>query len=60
MPAPTRMHADEIDVDEALVHRLLAAQFPHLADRPLTIVEPWGTDNALWRLGDDLMEPDSG
>lgn len=55
MPAPTRMHADEVDVDEALVHRLLAAQFPHLADRPLTIVEPWGTDNALWRLGDDLV-----
>jgi aminoglycoside phosphotransferase (APT) family kinase protein len=55
MPAPLRMHADEVDVDEALVHRLLAAQFPHLADRPLTIVEPWGTDNALWRLGDDLV-----
>ena len=22
---------------------------------PLTIVEPWGTDNAIWRLGDDLV-----
>lgn len=22
--------------------------------RPLTMVEPWGTDNAIWRLGDDL------
>lgn len=49
------MHDDEVDVDEALVRRLLAAQLPDLADRPLTVVEPWGTDNALWRLGDDLI-----
>ena len=52
---PMRMHDDEVEVDEALVHRLLAAQLPDLADRPLTVVEPWGTDNALWRLGDDLI-----
>lgn len=49
------MHADEVEVDEAVVRRLLAAQMPHLADRALTIVEPWGTDNAIWRLGDDLV-----
>ena len=51
----TRMHDDEVEVDEALVRRLLAAQMPDLADRPLTKVEPWGTDNAIWRLGDDLV-----
>ena len=50
-----RMHVDEVDVDEALVRRLLASQLPHLADRPLAVVEPWGTDNAIWRLGDDLV-----
>jgi aminoglycoside phosphotransferase (APT) family kinase protein len=50
-----RMHDEEVDVDDALVRRLLAAQMPHLADRSLTIVEPWGTDNAIWRLGDDLV-----
>jgi aminoglycoside phosphotransferase (APT) family kinase protein len=50
-----RMHEDEIDVDEALVRRLLATQLPDLADLPLTMVEPWGTDNAIWRLGDDLV-----
>jgi aminoglycoside phosphotransferase (APT) family kinase protein len=50
-----RMHRDEIEVDAALVQRLLAAQMPHLSDRPLTVVEPWGTDNAIWRLGDDLV-----
>jgi aminoglycoside phosphotransferase (APT) family kinase protein len=49
------MHAEEVEIDAALVQRLLAAQFPALADRPLTIVEPWGTDNAIWRLGEDLL-----
>ena len=50
-----RMHSDEVEVDEALVHRLLAAQLPALADLPLNPVEPWGTDNAIWRLGGDLV-----
>lgn len=52
---PVRMHDDEIPVDEALVHRLLVDQLPELADLPLRIVEPWGTDNAIWRLGEDLV-----
>ncbi|MGI9597899.1 MAG: phosphotransferase, partial [Acidimicrobiales bacterium] len=52
---PTRMHDHEVEVDEVLVGRLLAAQMPDIAGRPLTIVEPWGTDNAIWRLGDDLV-----
>ena len=50
-----RMHENETLVDEALVRRLIAAQMPHLADRPIWRVEPWGTDNAIWRLGDDLV-----
>jgi aminoglycoside phosphotransferase (APT) family kinase protein len=49
------MHDDELDIDEALVRRLLRTQLPHLADLPLVIVEPWGTDHAIWRLGDDLV-----
>ncbi len=49
------MHQDEVEVDEALVRRLLATQMPELADRRLTVVEPWGTDNGIWRLGDDLV-----
>ena len=52
---PARMHAEEVAVDEASVRRLLADQFPDLADLPLRIVEPWGTDNAIWRLGDELV-----
>ena len=52
---PTRMHDDEVHVDELLVHRLLLDQLPELDTRSLRIVEPWGTDNAIWRLGDDLV-----
>jgi aminoglycoside phosphotransferase (APT) family kinase protein len=51
----TRMHADEVVVDEELVGRLLAAQLPALAHLPLRRVEPWGTDHGIWRLGDDLV-----
>lgn len=49
------MHHDEVDIDEGIVRGLLRAQFPDLAHRPLRIVEPWGTDNAIWRLGGDLV-----
>jgi aminoglycoside phosphotransferase (APT) family kinase protein len=49
------MHDNEIEVDEALVRHLLATQLPGLADLPLGMIEPWGTDNAIWRLGDDLV-----
>lgn len=55
MAGHTRMHDDEVDIDEALARRLLVAQLPDLARLPLTVVEPWGTDNALWRLGDELV-----
>jgi aminoglycoside phosphotransferase (APT) family kinase protein len=48
------MHADELEIDEALVRGLLAAQFAHWADLPLARVEPAGTVNAVYRLGDDL------
>src|SRR5271169_4624107 len=50
-----RMHKDEIEVDEFLVRHLLSTQLPHLSNHPLTKVVPWGTDNAVWRLGDDLL-----
>lgn len=52
---PTPMHDDEAAIDEALVRRLLGAQMPALAELPLRTVEPWGTDNAVWRLGDELV-----
>ena len=52
--APARMHADELEIDEALVRRLLAEQFPRWAELPLSRVEPQGTVNAIFRLGDEL------
>jgi aminoglycoside phosphotransferase (APT) family kinase protein len=48
------MHADEVDIDAALVRRLLRAQHPRWADLPVVPVASAGTDNALFRLGDDL------
>ncbi|WP_405009091.1 aminoglycoside phosphotransferase family protein [Kitasatospora sp. NBC_01539] len=53
MSAP-RLHADEITVDHALVRALVAAQFPQWAGLPLARVEPGGTTNAMYRLGDGL------
>ena len=50
----SKMHADEVDTDVALVGRLLAAQFPQWADLPIEPVRSAGTDNAIYRLGDDL------
>lgn len=48
------MHADEVEVDDGAVRRLVDAQVPHLADRPLTRLDTWGTDHVIYRLGDDL------
>jgi aminoglycoside phosphotransferase (APT) family kinase protein len=53
MPAE-KMHADEVDTDVSLVRRLLAAQFPHWADLPIAPVESAGTDNAIYRLDDEM------
>jgi aminoglycoside phosphotransferase (APT) family kinase protein len=48
------MHADEVETDEALVRRLLAAQFPHWSDLPIRALRAGGTDNAIYRLGEEL------
>ncbi len=48
------MHADEVDIDASLVRRLLSTQFPRWADLPIEPVASAGTDNALYRLGNDL------
>ena len=49
------MHPDEVHTDAELVRRLLRSQFPQLADRAIERVPSAGTDNALYRLGDDLL-----
>jgi hypothetical protein len=48
MPAD-KMHTDEVDTSAAVVTRLLAAQFPHWADLPITAAPSAGTDNAPTR-----------
>ena len=49
-----RMHEDELEIDEALVRRLLEEQFPEWAELPVVRVEPAGTVNAIFRLGNEL------
>ena len=52
--ATGKMHEDEVETDASLVSRLLAAQFPHWADLRIEPVRSSGTDNAIYRLGDDM------
>jgi aminoglycoside phosphotransferase (APT) family kinase protein len=49
------MHADEVDTDVSLVRRLLRAQFPQWAALAMERVPSTGTDNALYRLGNDMV-----
>lgn len=49
------MRTDELQIDIFLVHRLLAAQFPEWASLPIKPVQPSGTDNAIFRLGDEMV-----
>ncbi|CAN7374864.1 aminoglycoside phosphotransferase family protein [Rhizobium sp. LjRoot98] len=51
----TRMHDDELDINRPLVSRLIAEQFPAWAGLPLKPVQSAGTDNALYRLGSDMV-----
>lgn len=56
MTAPTLQPGTppaEVAVDAALVRRLLAAQHPDLAEKPLAQAAS-GWDNVMFRLGDDL------
>jgi aminoglycoside phosphotransferase (APT) family kinase protein len=53
--SPGRMHAEEVHTDEGLVRRLLGAQFPRWSELPIERVPSAGTDNALYRLGDEMV-----
>ncbi|MEL5957640.1 aminoglycoside phosphotransferase family protein [Streptomyces sp. CLV115] len=48
------LHQNEVSVDEALVRSLLEAQCPEWSDLPLSLAGA-GTDNTMYRLGDDLL-----
>jgi aminoglycoside phosphotransferase (APT) family kinase protein len=49
------LHADEIHTDAQLVARLITGQFPRWAHLTIQPVPSAGTDNAMYRLGDDLV-----
>jgi aminoglycoside phosphotransferase (APT) family kinase protein len=49
------MHPDEVETNTTLVQRLLERQFPAWAGLPIERVVEAGTDNALYRLGDELV-----
>ncbi|MFF8836281.1 aminoglycoside phosphotransferase family protein [Streptomyces sp. NPDC015130] len=46
--------ASPVTLDTALVARLVAAQFPEWAGLPVREVDSAGTDNAMFRLGDEF------
>jgi aminoglycoside phosphotransferase (APT) family kinase protein len=48
------MHEHEVHVDEAVVRSLLRGQLPDLAALPIRRFPSGGTENAVFRLGDDL------
>ncbi|MEU5689115.1 aminoglycoside phosphotransferase family protein [Streptomyces venezuelae] len=50
-----KMHADEVDIDEALVRRLVAGQFPAWTGLSVERVDSAGTSNAMFRLGPDMV-----
>jgi aminoglycoside phosphotransferase (APT) family kinase protein len=51
---PREVHADQVDIDTPLVHKLIAAQFPRWAALPLEPFDSSGLVNAIYRLGPDL------
>ncbi|MEU0689390.1 aminoglycoside phosphotransferase family protein [Streptomyces uncialis] len=48
------LHENEVPADESVVRSLLTAQCPRWADLPLSAAGA-GTDNTMYRLGDDLL-----
>jgi aminoglycoside phosphotransferase (APT) family kinase protein len=50
-----KMHADEIDISFDLIKDLLFKQFPKWSHLPLKLMRPEGTDNAMYRLGNDKL-----
>jgi aminoglycoside phosphotransferase (APT) family kinase protein len=52
--ATPKMQADEVSVDTSLVRRLLSTQFPQWSKLPLRPMPSTGTDNAIFRLGDEM------
>lgn len=50
-----KMHEDEVEIDAALVRRMIARQFPAWASLPARRLASSGTENAMFRLGTELV-----
>lgn len=50
-----KMHENELEIDEKIVRTLLKNQCPHWANLPLKAIISSGTDNALFRLGNEYV-----
>lgn len=49
------MHNNEINISEKLAYKLIRAQFPEWATLSLEPMRPEGTDNLMYRLGEDKI-----
>ena len=49
------MHPDQLDVSVPMVRALVHSQFPRWRERPVRQVATEGTDNAIFRIGDELV-----
>ena len=52
--SPQKMHSNEVSTDVLLVRRLLTSQFPQWANLAIKPVDSAGTDNAIFRLGNEM------
>lgn len=50
-----RMRPDEVDIDTPLVRRLIADRYPRWAGLPVQRLASSGTENAMFRLGAELV-----
>ncbi len=51
----TQINSNQIAIDETLVHRLVAVQFPQWKNLPIRAIIPGGWDNRTFRLGDKML-----
>jgi aminoglycoside phosphotransferase (APT) family kinase protein len=51
----TELPVERLVVDELLVRRMLATQFPEWRDLPIRSIVPGGWDNRIFRLGEQLV-----
>lgn len=55
-----KMHDGEVDIDLNLVRRLVAHQFPTLADLPITAIQSTGTEDGPEPSGQTELSGGSG